>query len=104
MSTLPSSNAPDSVAASTATAILTGIPATWPPCGDNRCGFLRCSIGGDKDGPTVWGSSAIARFPQDAAASQGSHILENCGHWIQQEKSDEVNGLLMDFLAEVRPI
>jgi pimeloyl-ACP methyl ester carboxylesterase len=35
---------------------------------------------------------------------KGSHILENCGRWIQQEKADEVNRLLMDFLAEVRPI
>ena len=61
-------------------------------------------IGGDKDGPTVWGASAIARFPEMLPLLKGSHILENCGHWIQQEKSDEVNRLLMDFLAEVRPI
>jgi pimeloyl-ACP methyl ester carboxylesterase len=34
---------------------------------------------------------------------KGNHILENCGHWVQQEKADEVNGLLLEFLAEVRP-
>jgi pimeloyl-ACP methyl ester carboxylesterase len=27
------------------------------------------------------------------------HILENCGHWSQQEKPDEVNALLLDWLS-----
>ncbi len=27
------------------------------------------------------------------------HVLENCGHWSQQEKPDEVNRLLIDWLA-----
>jgi pimeloyl-ACP methyl ester carboxylesterase len=27
-----------------------------------------------------------------------SHVLENCGHWSQQEKPDEVNRLLIDWL------
>lgn len=61
-------------------------------------------IGGDKDGPTIWGAKDIARFPETLPLLMGSHILENCGHWVQQEKSDEVNRLLMEFLAEVRPI
>ena len=26
------------------------------------------------------------------------HMLENCGHWSQQEKPDEVNGLMIDWL------
>ena len=41
-------------------------------------------IGGDKDGPTVWGTSAIARFPEMLQLLKGSHILENCGHWIRR--------------------
>jgi pimeloyl-ACP methyl ester carboxylesterase len=61
-------------------------------------------IGGDQDGPTIWGASAIARFPETLPRLWGSHILENCGHWVQQEKPDEVNRLLLDFLAEVRPL
>jgi len=28
-----------------------------------------------------------------------SHMLENCGHWSQQEKPDEVNRLLIDWLT-----
>jgi soluble epoxide hydrolase/lipid-phosphate phosphatase len=27
------------------------------------------------------------------------HMLENCGHWSQQEKPDEVNALLLDWLS-----
>jgi pimeloyl-ACP methyl ester carboxylesterase len=83
MSTLASSNAPDSAAVSTATAIrdldsddlaaLRGQPLRVPAL----------FIGGDKDGPTVWGTSAIARFPEMRPFLKGSHILENCGHWIQ---------------------
>jgi pimeloyl-ACP methyl ester carboxylesterase len=61
-------------------------------------------IGGDKDGPTIWGASAISRFPETLPRLWGSHILENCGHWVQQEQPDEVNRLLLDFLAEVRPV
>ena len=26
------------------------------------------------------------------------HMLENCGHWSQQEKPDEVNALMLDWL------
>lgn len=26
------------------------------------------------------------------------HVLENCGHWTQQEKPDEVNALIIDWL------
>jgi pimeloyl-ACP methyl ester carboxylesterase len=61
-------------------------------------------IGGDKDGPTLWGAAAIARFPQTLPQLVGSHILEGCGHWVQQEKPDEVNALLLDFLGAVRPL
>jgi pimeloyl-ACP methyl ester carboxylesterase len=60
-------------------------------------------IGGDKDGPTQWGAGAIARFPETLPLLRGSHILEDCGHWVQQEKPAEVNALLLEFLAEVRP-
>ena len=28
------------------------------------------------------------------------HILDNCGHWTQQEKPDEVNKLIVDWLGE----
>jgi pimeloyl-ACP methyl ester carboxylesterase len=55
-------------------------------------------IGGDRDGPTIWGAPAMARFPTTMPELRGTHILDTCGHWVQQEKPAEVNALLADFL------
>lgn len=30
---------------------------------------------------------------------RAAHLLEGCGHWTQQERSDDVNRLLLDWLA-----
>ena len=60
-------------------------------------------VGGDQDGPTVWGGHAIARFGDTLPALVGSHVLEGCGHWVQQEKPAEVTELLLGFLGEVAP-
>lgn len=48
--------------------------------------------------------NATSRFPKTLPLLIGSHALENRGQRIQHEKSDEVNRLLLDFLAKVRPI
>lgn len=58
-------------------------------------------IGGEKDGPTRWGSAAIANFNKTLPALRGSHILSGCGHWVQQERLREVNELLLKFLGEL---
>ena len=29
-------------------------------------------------------------------------IVEGAGHWVQQEKPDEVNGALLDFLDQLQ--
>jgi len=58
-------------------------------------------IGGEKDGPTMWGAGAIARFPDTLPDLRGSHILPGCGHWVQQERADEVNRLLVDWLKSL---
>ncbi len=59
-------------------------------------------VGGDRDGPTVWGAPAIAAFPQTLPKLHRSIILEGCGHWTQQERPDEVNEALLDFLGSLR--
>jgi pimeloyl-ACP methyl ester carboxylesterase len=59
-------------------------------------------IGGDRDGPTIWGGGAISRFAETLPALHGSHILEGCGHWTQQERAGDVNRLLLEFLAATR--
>ena len=58
-------------------------------------------IGGDRDGPTLWGASAIARFAQTLPDLRGSHVLAGCGHWTAQERPSEVNELLVSFLDAV---
>ena len=37
-------------------------------------------------------------FPKTLPGLRGSHILPGAGHWIQQERADEVNRLLIEFL------
>jgi pimeloyl-ACP methyl ester carboxylesterase len=56
-------------------------------------------IGGDRDGPTLWGAPAISRFPETLPGLRGSHILPGCGHWTQQERAAEVNELLVHWLG-----
>jgi pimeloyl-ACP methyl ester carboxylesterase len=56
-------------------------------------------IGGEKDGPTRWGGAAIANFSKTLPGLRGSHVLSGCGHWVQQERSREVNELLTKFVA-----
>jgi pimeloyl-ACP methyl ester carboxylesterase len=49
----------------------------------------------------MWGAGAIARFPDTLPDLRGSHILPGCGHWVQQERADEVNRLLVDWLKSL---
>ena len=58
-------------------------------------------IGGQYDGPTVWGARAIARFDETLPNLWGSFLIDGCGHWVQQERPQEVNRHLIDFLAAV---
>jgi pimeloyl-ACP methyl ester carboxylesterase len=58
-------------------------------------------VGGDRDGPTIWGKPAIDRFPQTLPKLTRSVILEGCGHWIQQERPEETNRLLVEFLGSL---
>jgi pimeloyl-ACP methyl ester carboxylesterase len=61
-------------------------------------------VGGDRDGPTVWGKPAIDRFPTTLPRLWRSVVLEGCGHWIQQERAEETNRLLVDFLTAQRAL
>jgi pimeloyl-ACP methyl ester carboxylesterase len=58
-------------------------------------------IGGERDGPTIWGQRAIERFPETMPGLRGSHILPGCGHWVQQERAEEVNDLLVGWLKSL---
>lgn len=58
-------------------------------------------VGGSRDGPTVWGGNAIKRYPQTLPELFRSEIIEGSGHWIQQERADETNALLLEFLRSI---
>jgi pimeloyl-ACP methyl ester carboxylesterase len=55
-------------------------------------------------GKSDWGihqaPGALERMQQSACTDMKDvHLIEGAGHWVQQEKADEVNGLLVEFLA-----
>ncbi|WP_369185727.1 alpha/beta fold hydrolase [Streptomyces sp. Y1] len=56
-------------------------------------------LGGALDASTTWMADAIDAFPATLPGLVSSHILDGCGHWIQQERPEEVNRLLTAWLA-----
>lgn len=56
-------------------------------------------IGGGADASTTWLSDAIDAYPTTLPGLLSSHVIDGVGHWIQQERPDEVNQLLTDWLA-----
>lgn len=61
-------------------------------------------ITADRDGPMLWAREAIDRMSDAVPQLRDTVILENCGHWVQQERRDDFNKLLLDFLADVKPV
>ncbi|MET8575336.1 alpha/beta hydrolase [Streptomyces sp. NPDC005012] len=55
-------------------------------------------VGGALDASTTWMSDAVDAFPTTLPGLTASHLVEDCGHWIQQERPEEVNRLLVDWL------
>ena len=60
-------------------------------------------IAGERDGVLRFPASRaqIDAYPLTLPGLRGSHILPGAGHWIQQERADEVNGLLTAFLRSL---
>ncbi|MGW3625794.1 alpha/beta fold hydrolase [Streptomyces sp. NPDC000880] len=58
-------------------------------------------IGGSLDASTTWMADAIKAYPTTLPGLVSSHILDGCGHWIQQERPAETNRLLTDWLASL---
>ena len=59
-------------------------------------------IGGTKD-PVLsfYPGDPIEAMRPHLPALDAAHILEGCGHWTQQERPDEVNALLLDWLGRL---
>ncbi|MGW2088119.1 alpha/beta fold hydrolase [Streptomyces sp. NPDC001880] len=60
-------------------------------------------IGGGLDASTTWMADAINAYPATLPGLASSHILDGCGHWLQQERPDEVNHLLTAWLDSLHP-
>jgi pimeloyl-ACP methyl ester carboxylesterase len=58
-------------------------------------------IGGDRDGPTIWGRPSIDRFGATLPKLTRCEILPGCGHWTQQERPEATNALLIEFLNRI---
>ncbi|MES9509178.1 alpha/beta hydrolase [Streptomyces sp. NPDC000609] len=58
-------------------------------------------IGGALDASTTWMADAIDAYPATLPGLVSSHVLDDCGHWLQQERPEETNRLLVSWLAEV---
>jgi pimeloyl-ACP methyl ester carboxylesterase len=58
-------------------------------------------VGGELDASTTWMADAVKAFPTTLPGLVSSHILEGCGHWVQQERADEVNRLLAGWLRSL---
>jgi pimeloyl-ACP methyl ester carboxylesterase len=56
-------------------------------------------LGGSLDASTTWLADAIEAYPTTLPGLTASHLLDGCGHWIQQERPEEVNRILVEWLA-----
>ncbi|MGP3967686.1 alpha/beta fold hydrolase [Streptomyces sp. 6N223] len=70
-------------------AVFDGAPVTQPSV----------FIGGRLDASTTWLADAINAYPATLPGLVSSHLLDDCGHFIQQERPVEVNQILTEWLA-----
>jgi pimeloyl-ACP methyl ester carboxylesterase len=59
-------------------------------------------VGGGLDASTTWMADAIDAYPVTLPGLVSSHLLDGCGHWVQQERPEQVNGLLTAWLASLQ--
>ncbi|MFN6977513.1 MAG: alpha/beta fold hydrolase, partial [Gemmobacter sp.] len=58
-------------------------------------------IAGDRDVVVAANPDIVANFPAEVPDLRANVILPGCGHWTQQERPEETNRMLLDFLADV---
>jgi pimeloyl-ACP methyl ester carboxylesterase len=58
-------------------------------------------IAGARDSSTAWLAEAIGMQSVWLPGLSGTHLIDGAGHWVQQERPDEVNELLVDWLRRM---
>jgi pimeloyl-ACP methyl ester carboxylesterase len=58
-------------------------------------------LGAEYDVATWWGAEATRRAPEVMTRWLGSRVLAGAGHWLQQERAEETNAVLLEFLRAV---
>ncbi|MGY6534021.1 MAG: alpha/beta fold hydrolase [Pararhodobacter sp.] len=58
-------------------------------------------LAGESDVVVVANPDIVANFPSEVPDLRANVILPGCGHWTQQERPEETNRFLLDFLADV---
>ncbi|MDI5912642.1 MULTISPECIES: alpha/beta hydrolase [Streptomyces] len=56
-------------------------------------------VGGGRDIATLWGRTAMQRFPEVAPQAREPIVIADAGHWLPDEKPQELNKALLEFLA-----
>ncbi|GEB54060.1 alpha/beta fold hydrolase [Streptomyces cacaoi] len=56
-------------------------------------------VAGAEDASVGWLKDAIDAFPTTLPELRGNHLLDGCGHWVQQERPEETNEILTEWLA-----
>jgi pimeloyl-ACP methyl ester carboxylesterase len=74
----------------------------WADLADHRGAPVKqpsLFLGGTLDASTTWLSDAIDAYPATLPGLTACRLLDGCGHWLQQERPEETNRLLTDWLA-----
>ena len=56
-------------------------------------------LGAEYDVATWWGKEAIDRAPEVMTNWMGAHVIDGAGHWLQQERPEETNRVVGQFLS-----
>jgi pimeloyl-ACP methyl ester carboxylesterase len=78
--------------------------ATWHEMAPFRGAHITvpaCFIAGEGDLVVLMNPEIVENFPSEVDDLRINVRIPNCGHWTQQEKPEEVNAYMLDFLKDV---
>lgn len=73
------------------------------PCAGRPVEVPALYVTADRDGPMLWAREAINRMETAVPDLRGTIVFDNCGHWVQQERREDFNRVLLEFLQDVKP-